>query len=165
MTTGIVKTFTWALIFFSILHLFLYEIFLNSCQRMAGSIEMTIILKLCGTERICLLHVEVLNKAIKERHYSRISIMQSAIYIFNIPRIFFALKNVPVSWMYFLKSVLPKMLGPKFCQNCFSESKKEELKNPTYSQCFATITHCGLHWAIHNHSNMQLNHVIIRRTF
>ena len=57
-----------------------------------------------------------MNKAIKEWHYSRISIMQSAIYIFNIPRIFFALeKNVPVSWMYFLKSVLPKMLGPKFC--------------------------------------------------
>ena len=32
---------------------------------MAGSIEMTIILKLCGTERSCLLHGEVLNKALK----------------------------------------------------------------------------------------------------
>lgn len=39
--------------------------FLNSCQRMAGSIEMTKILKLCGTERSCLLHGEVLNKALK----------------------------------------------------------------------------------------------------
>ena len=85
--------------FFSVFYIcFFTRFFLNSCQRMAGSIEMTIILKLCGTERICLLHVEVLNKAIKERHYSRISIIQSAIYIFNIPRVFFAMKkNVPVS--------------------------------------------------------------------